>query len=38
MIVLLSLGALSLWAILATFAVVASDGYRQLPTNRLLLP
>jgi hypothetical protein len=38
MIVLLSLGALSLWAIIATAVVTAADGYRRLPTNRLLLP
>ena len=38
MIVLLSLGALSLWATLATFVVVASDGYRPVPTDRMLLP
>jgi hypothetical protein len=38
MIVLLSLGALSLWAIIAAAVVTANDGYRQLPTNRLLLP
>lgn len=38
MIVLLSLGALSLCAIVATAAVVASDGYRPVPTNPLLLP
>lgn len=38
MIVLLSLGALSLWAIIATAAVTAADGYRQLPTDPLLLP
>jgi hypothetical protein len=38
MMVLLSLGALSLWAIIAAAVVTANDGYRQLPTNRLLLP
>jgi hypothetical protein len=38
MIVLLSLGALSFWAIIAAAVVTANDGYRQLPTNRLLLP
>lgn len=38
MIVLLSLGALSLWAIIATSVVIASDGYRRLPTDALLLP
>lgn len=38
MIVLLSLGALSLWAIVATAAVTAADGYRAVPTNPVLLP
>jgi len=38
MIVLLSLGALSLWAIIATVAVTVTDGYRQVPTDPLLLP
>ena len=38
MIVLLSLSALSLWALIATAVVINSDGYRQVPTNRLLLP
>lgn len=32
MIVLLSLGALALWAIVATIVVTAQDGYRQVPT------
>jgi hypothetical protein len=38
MIVLLSLSALSLWVLIATAVVIGSDGYRQVPTNRLLLP
>jgi len=38
MIVLLSLGALSLWAALAAIAVTANDGYRAVPTDRMLLP
>jgi len=38
MIVLLSLGALSLWAVLATIAVTENDGYRAIPTDRMLLP
>jgi hypothetical protein len=38
MIVLLSLGALSLWAIIATVAVTAQDGYRHVPVDRMLLP
>jgi len=32
MIVLLSLAALSLWAVVATIWVTAQDGYRRLPT------
>ncbi len=32
MIVLLSLGALSLWAVVATAVVTAQDGYRRVPT------
>jgi len=32
MIVLLSLAALSLWAVIATIVVTARDGYRQVPT------
>ena len=35
MIVLLSLGALSLWAALATIAVTAQDGYRRIPTAEI---
>lgn len=38
MITLLSLGALSLWAIISTIAVTAADGYRQVPTDPILLP
>lgn len=38
MIVLLSLGALSLWAIIATAVVTAADGYRPVPVDRMLLP
>lgn len=32
MIVLLSLGALALWGIVATVVVTAQDGYRRVPT------
>jgi len=35
MIVLLSLGALSLWAVVATIVVTAQDGYRRVPTYDL---
>jgi hypothetical protein len=35
MITLLSLAAISAWAILATGVVVARDGYRRIPTAPL---
>lgn len=38
MIVLLSLGALALWAVIATGVVTANDGYRRIPTDPLLVP
>jgi hypothetical protein len=36
MIVLLSLGALSLWAVVATIVVTAQDGYRRIPTADII--
>lgn len=30
---LLALGGIALWAVLATTTVVANDGYRQIPTD-----
>jgi hypothetical protein len=34
MITLLSLAAISAWAILATAVVVARDGYARIPTTQ----
>jgi len=31
--VLVALGGLAVWSMLATAAVVARDGYRQVPTD-----
>ena len=33
MIELISLGAIALWASIATLVVTAQDGYRRIPTR-----
>lgn len=38
MIETVSLALISLWGVLATIVVVERDGYRAVPTDRLLLP